>query len=202
MNINTLSQSVSHEGRKIKAFWIGFIVMAFLLAAVLCIYTSFHWFQSANEHDERGLARQAEAYLSAFHDFEESTDKNPDPITILKTEKHGNYFATLCQNENGHYYACVFERDSLFRNRWRATGGHSADPGEISSWNANIKGDAVLVFFGAELPDNAAWYRFKNSGVTYICPIENQTALNLFVILDTYDINGVPELLDGEQKAV
>lgn len=177
--------------------------------AVLCISIVFgvnvglHWVNTVNESDIRGLEQQAAVYLSAFHGFHEIsgiTNTDSDLLTILQTEKSGNYLAALCRNGNGRYSLCVFERDSLFRDRWRATGGSSRNPGEMGSLNAGIMGNAVLVFFGAELPDTAAWYSFENGGITYTCPIQEHTALNLFVILDTYDISGHPVLLNEARQ--
>ena len=99
---------------------------------------------------------------------------------------------------------CVYDRDRLFRDRWRGGGGKpSLKAGTLGSWNFGNPREAVIVFCGGDLPEEAAYYTFQNSGITYICPIENGRVLDLFLLPDTHDISSYPErLLDKDQRPV
>ena len=65
--------------------------------------------------------------------------------------------------------------------------------GELGSWNYGNPREAVIIFCGGDLPEEAAWYTFQNSGITYTCPIENGRVLDVFVLPDTGDISSYPE---------
>ena len=99
---------------------------------------------------------------------------------------------------------CVFDRDSVFSHRWRANGGTKGiDPGKIGVWGyGSPAGEAVLIFFGGDLSDEICWYTFQNSGVTYTCPVAENTVLDVFVIPDEISINGTPMPLDERQQAL
>ena len=57
------------------------------------------------------------------------------------------------------------------------------------------------MFCGGDLPPEAAYYTFQNSGITYTCPIENGRVLDLFLLPDTSDISSYPEqLLDKDGR--
>ena len=76
-------------------------------------------------------------------------------------------------------------------------GAEAASPtcpaGELGSWNFGNPQEAVIIFCGGDLPEEAAWYTFQNSGITYTCPIENGRVLDVFVLPDTGDISSYPE---------
>ena len=196
MDKTQVQPTAFHVQSKTKAWYLSLgVVLTMIMAVTAFSFAAFHWRNSVSEDDVQGIKIQATNYLSSFNDYREFAALDSDSLTVLATEKRGDFLAVLCRSFGGRYYACIFERDSAFRNRWHVGGASGgASPGEMGSWNANIKGDCVLVFYGAELPDTATQYSFRNSGITYICPIKNQTVLNLFVILDTYDINGSPEI--------
>ena len=184
-----------HVQSKTKLWYLNLgVVLAIIMTVTVFSIAVFHWFNSVSEHDMQGIKVQAANYLSSFNNYREFAALDSDSVTVLATEKRGDFLAVLCRSFDERYYACIFERDGVFRNRWYVGGASGASPGEIGSWNANIEGDSVLVFYGAELPDTATQYSFRNSGISYTCPIKNQTVLDLFVILDTYDINGSPEI--------
>ena len=99
-----------------------------------------------------------------------------DALQIVKTQQRGNYMAALCRDAEGNLSMCVFDRDSVFSHRWRANGG--------------TKGIEIC------------WYTFQNSGVTYTCPVSENTVLDVFVIPDEISINGTPMPLDEHQQAL
>lgn len=162
------------------------ILIAFL--AVLCavlllagVYVGFHRFSSVSGSDLDGLARQAADHFGT------------GDLSITKTAQRGDYFAALCTDNNGSWYMCEYDKDKLFSDRWRANGGtRGFAAGELVSWNFGTGGDVVLIFCGAQLPDNVLDYSFINSGVTYSCPVKDHTVLDIFIIPDSHDISSVP----------
>lgn len=178
------------KGKK-KTFLIGTLVALSVALILVGAYTGFHWFSSVEGDDLDALARQAADYFDTGDLF------------ITKTAQRENYLAALCTDNNGKWYMCVYDGDNLFPDRWYANGGtRGFKAGNIGSWNfGSSQGEAVLIFWGAELSNDACWYTFQNNGITYTCPIENNTVLDIFIVLDgSSDINGSPTALDKNQQ--
>lgn len=101
----------------------------------------------------------------------------------------GGYLSVACYDENGCWHVGVFMPDSIFSDRWVCVGSLvSVRPGKLASWNFNVNStDTVLLCFGAELPEEVIGYTFTNSGVTYICPVDEHSVLDFFFVPDAYD---------------
>ena len=123
---------------------------------------------------------------------------NQETFQIVMTEKRGDYLGALCTDGFGYWAMCEFERDEIFKNRWFAAGGSPHfKGGTLGSWNFGNPQEAVIIFHGGDLPEEAAYYTFRNSGITYTCPIENGQVLDVFLLPDTNDISSSPiDLLD------
>lgn len=175
---------------KNRAFVKGCLIALLGFAVLVIGYLSIHWFSTADENDSDALARQAAAYLGY------------DELSIEKVEKRASYLAALCRDTDGNWCMCVFDRDRLFENRWRANGGKKGmGSGTISSWNyGSPQKEAVLIFCGGDIPEEVCWYQFQNSNITYTCPVERDLLLDIFIIPDSSDINGHPILLDRNQR--
>ena len=177
---------------------------AMLAAGLLAVgaWAGVHYFTTVPEADTAALERQAAAYLGRFGDTGRAFDY--DALQIVETEHRGDYLAALCTDGAGNWCMCVYDRDRLFPDRWRANGGKpSLEAGELGSWNFGNPREAVIIFCGGELPEAAAWYTFCNSGISYTCPIEEGRVLDVFLLPDTSDISSYPEqLLDENGQAV
>ena len=181
-----------------------------VLAALLGIaaigwgtWLAAHYLGSVQETDIAGLEQGAAAYLGT----PEKMLLGPfdyDSLQIVETERRGDYLAALCTDDRGNWCMCVYDRDSVFPDRWRAGGGKpSLSAGELGSWNFGTGGDAVIILCGGDLPEEAAFYTFQNSGITYICPIENWQVLDVFLLPDTADIvSHHLELLDENGQSL
>ena len=146
------------------------------------------------ETDLEGLERQAAAYLGRPRRLTMGDAFDYGALEIVETERRGDYLAALCTDRQGNWCMCVYERDSVFSDRWRGGGGKPyLTAGELGSWNFGNPQEAVIIFCGGDLPEEAAWYTFQNSGITYTCPIENGRVLDVFVLPDTGDISSYPE---------
>ena len=153
---------------------------------------------TAREDDLPGLGRLASAYLRTFRD-------PPDgEIMVRELRRRGGYLAALCTDGDGDPWLCVFQRDGTFRDRWYASGGSAAGTGTIGSWNyGGPQGEAVLIFFGTDLPDAVRWYTFENDGWTYLRPVQDGTVLDLLVLPDgARDISAHPVPLDADQRPI
>ena len=168
------------------------IAAVFAVVVMAGIWFCAKWFSTVNETDISGMEKQAARYLG----YEE--------LEIIKTARRGNFLAALCVDSENNRRMCVFDRSSVFSDRWRANGGKKMlETGEIGSWNyGSPKDGAVLIFCGGDLEDEIEWYSFNNNGIEYTCPVENGTVLDIFIILDSDNINGYPIALNGEKQPI
>lgn len=158
-----------------------------------------HYLGSVPETDIAGLEQGAVAYLGTPKEMLLGPF-DYHALQIVEMERRGDYLAALCTDGQGNWCMCEYDRDSVFPDRWRAGGGKSSlDAGELGSWNFGTGGDAVIIFCGGDLPEEAASYTFQNNGITYICPIENRQVLDVFLLPDNDDISShLLELLDQD----
>lgn len=173
--------------------------LAALLLAALAVgaYVGYHYLTSAAETDLVALEKKAAEYLGGPGEIVQS-EFGYEALSIVETERRGDYLAALCTDGQGRWALCVYDQDPVFPDRWRAGGGKpSLDAGTLGSWNFGTSREAVIIFCGGDLPEEAAYYTFQNSGITYTCPIEDRQVLDVFLLPDTSDISSYPEeLLD------
>ena len=190
-----MMESMERERRTRRRSFFATAALALIGIAAIGVGTwlAAHYLGSVPETDLEGLERQAFASLATprraiVYDFDYYD------LEIVETERRGDYLAALCTDGQGHWCMCVYERDSVFTDRWQGGGGKpSLTAGELGSWNFGNPQEAVIIFCGGDLPEEAAWYTFQNSGITYTCPIENGRVLDVFVLPDTGDISSYPE---------
>ncbi len=189
-------ESMERERRTRRRSFFATAALALIGIAAIGVGTwlAAHYLGSVPETDLEGLERQAFASLATprraiVYDFDYYD------LEIVETERRGDYLAALCTGDGqGNWCMCVFDRDDVFSDRWMANGGKSSmTTGKLSSWNFGNPREAVIIFCGGDLPEEAAWYTFQNSGITYTCPIENGRVLDVFVLPDTGDISSYPE---------
>ena len=194
-------ESMERERRTRRRSFFATAALALIGIAAIGVGTwlAAHYLGSVPETDLEGLERQAAAYLGRFQDAGED-GFDYDALEIVETERRGDYLAALCSDGQGNWCMCVFDRDDVFSDRWMANGGKSSmTTGKLSSWNFGNPREAVIIFCGGDLPEEAAWYTFQNSGITYTCPIENGRVLDVFVLPDTGDISSdARAILDGD----
>ena len=162
--------------------WQAVLVTLAVMVALVGIFLGYHYFTAVPETDMAALAKKAEEYLGDW--------RSGGAVQVVETERRGDYLAALCTDGDGNWCMCVYDRDSVFRDRWRAGGGKpSLNAGELGSWNFGNSREAVIIFCGGDLPEEAAFYTFQNSGITYLCPIENRQVLDVFLLPDNNDIS-------------
>ena len=184
-----IMETMQEKARILK----GFAAAVVMIIALAGIFFGYHYLTTAPETDLARLEELAAAYLGRFQDAgEDGFDYNA--LEIVEMERRGDYLAALCSDGQGNWCMCVFDRDGVFSDRWMANGGKSRmATGKLGSWNFGTSQEAVIIFCGGDLPEEAAYYRFQNSGITYTCPIEGGRVLDVFVLPDTGDISSYPE---------
>ena len=175
----------------------GALEALLLSALAVGAYVGYHYLTSAAETDLAALEKKAAEYLGQPSEIIQS-EFGYEELSIVETERRGDYLAALCTDGQGRWTMCVYDQDPVFPDRWRAGGGKpTLEAGTLGSWNFGNSREAVIIFCGGDLPEEAAYYTFQNSGITYTCPIEDRQVLDVFLLPDTSDISSYPEeLLD------
>ena len=206
-------KQIIHEiRRQRKMLWLGAAVSVIIILLAVGLWLGFHYMTSASEYDTDALIHQAFPQLqrctqtsetdpdsSRICYEEKSSDSAAETLTFADRKVRGNYLALLCNDSSGKWILCVYDRDPVFRNRWRGGTGKFSDAGTLSSWNyGSPQKEAVIIFFGGQLPQEARWYTFQNSGILYTCPILKNQVLDIFVLPDERDISSYPETILDE----
>lgn len=167
---------------KHTAFRKGAAIMLVLLLLLTCLgvgcFLGHHYLESCGDGDWEHL-----------RDMLSATNGDVQLSQVEMTAKKGSYLAIACYDQEGLWHVGVFKPDSVFSNRWVCIGSlGNVRPGKLASWNCKMEDtDTVLVCFGAKLPESIHGYTFTNSGVTYICLVEENTVFDFFIVPDTYD---------------
>lgn len=178
---------------------------AAVLAAVLLMasaWLGYHYVSSVDGSDTARLARTTGEGLDPSGRGDVLPRRcDPETLEVAAMDSRGDYLAVLCMDEQGGGCMGLYERDAVFENRWRLSGGTIGTvSGEMGSYHLGQRGNAVLVFYGQDLPEEAAGYTFVNGGITYICPVKEGKVMDLFLIPDAESINGVPVLIGEDQR--
>lgn len=195
------SQIVEAMRKNAGMVWRGVLATLLVLVLLTALFPAYHYVASVPETDRTALERQAAAYLGGFSKSGE-WPFDYDTLRIVETDRKGDYLAALCVDDAGKWCMCEYDRDELFPDRWRANGGKAwLENGTLGSWNFGTRQEAVIILCGGGLPAEAAYYTFQNSGITYICPIQNRQVLDVFFLPDAEDIvfHGL-ELLDEDRQ--
>ena len=169
---------------KRKAFrrGIGLTLSLILLLGLLGVgyFLGHHYLESCADGDWESLRNE----LS-------EVNENVRLSQVEASSQKGDYLAIACYDEKGLWHVGIFKPDSVFPNRWVCTGSlGKVRPGKLANWNWKAGGtDTVLVCFGAELSEEITGYTFTNNGVTYICPVKENSVLDFFFVPDAYDSN-------------
>ena len=191
--------------RNRRRIWQGVLAALAAVALTAGMYMGYHYATSVTwspypTFDWTDLEQQAAEYLGQSRRLPEDAF-DYDSLSIVKMDQRGDYLAALCVDGSGdNWCICVYDRDQVFPNRWRANGGaYGMEAGQINSWNfGDPAGNAVIVMAGWDLPRDIAAYSFENGGITYTCDtVFAGMFLDLFIIPDSNDIASVPlEFLD------
>ena len=115
-------QIVESMRKNARMVWRGVLGMLLLFTVIAGMYLGYHWFTSVPETDVDALTKQAAEYLlRPRQSFTPEAD--PDTLRIVELERKGDYLAALCTDDRGHWCMCVYDRDEVFRDRWRGGGG-------------------------------------------------------------------------------
>lgn len=176
-----------------KQLWCGAAVMLAAMGLAAGLFLGWHYVTSVEvtdvaAADRTALTRQAERYLSQLNRESRSAGGT---LSMVDLEQRGNYLAALCVEEDEGWDLCIYDRDSVFKNRWKATGGaFGMECGTVNSWNfGSAQGETVIAFGGWGLPQDIKAYSFEHDGITCIAPVgDGGRLLDLFVVPDSRTI--------------
>ncbi|MDD7739949.1 MAG: zf-HC2 domain-containing protein [Fusicatenibacter sp.] len=169
--------SKAWKKNKSKAFHKGLILAVLFVVIAMAVLLGSHYMQTCSADDMVALEYQLEEYSEI------------ENIEIQNIAQKGDYLAASGCDDSGLWHLGIYTRDDIFSDRWRFCGSlNKVKAGKLANWNYKTDtGDTILVCFGAELSDSIEGYTFTNSGVTYICPVEENAVLDFFFIPDAYD---------------
>lgn len=181
-----------HTMRRHRKVWcILFAAVCSIIFIGIVSFFGWHWFSTFDGNNTEAIIQHSKEFSSKWKEI-----KN-DEFEICAVEKRGAYMVSLVRYED-MYYIVSFLRDSIFENRWRAWGGSAADAGELGSYHVKVGANPTLiVVFGGELPENAAYYAVRTEKTFLsLSPITNRQALDIHLQTDTGDLGSPPLLLD------
>lgn len=160
-----------------KAFRLGILLAVLIMAGAIVAFLTSHYMQTVAVDDMSGMEQWMEAFAEVDH------------IDVKNTAQKGDYLAVSGCDEKGLWYVEILTRDMIFRDRWKDLGGlHKVKPGNLAGWKYKItERDTIFVCFGAELSDETKGYMFENDGITYSCPVEENSVLDFFFISGSFD---------------
>lgn len=169
--------SKAWKKNKRRAFGIGLVLAAMLVAIAAAVFLGSHYIRSSSMDDASGLEQQLEAFSEVEH------------VDVQRIVQKGDYLAVSGCDTDGMWHLGIYTRDQVFSDRWEISGSlNKVKPGYLANWNYETsEGDTILVCFGAELSADICGYTFSNSGVMYTCPVEEYGVLDFFFIPDAYD---------------
>ena len=143
-----------------------------------------HYASSVHFEDEKALAQGTAEYFQ-----DQNTRFDPETLEVRRRAELGDYMALLCADQGGEWCMSVWQRDELFPDRYRPTGGRSQmDTGMKGAMVHNF-GDAenaVVVASGAELPEEVWSFTWTDGGTIYRSGPYADQETNSHGILDIY----------------
>ncbi len=190
--------------KKNRRIYLLYVVISFVGVVVLLflLFLCFRYADTVKTTDKDAISQRMVSYMNPSLKRDGYTQY--ESVSIVDIQIRGNYMVVLAKTDGEFWCMCLFERDRIFQNRWYPGGGIPYfAPGMMTSLNIGASdGTAVLVFCSGDPPEDARWYTFENDGIEYLCPVENNFVLDLFVIPDQYDIGGFPKLLNAEKQVI
>lgn len=173
-------------------------VVLILIPILLFIIFSFlyhHWSNTVPATDEALRQEAINFYGENFKQYED--------FEMVKIAKNGDYIAALYVTTNNQWYMAHFERDTIFKNRYRCDGGGGVSSKQIgASGTITSRGHAIFLR-GIDIPDEVAYYAFACNNELYVYPVIENKVLGIFCVPDNcnpWEFKGIPIPLDENKK--
>lgn len=191
-----------------------------LCLTILCLvsmtafcFLYYHYSTSVDGGNTAELEKKAEESIQSLISVDNEITGTITPeldLSIIKTIQRGDYIVTLLRNKDNAAYVWYFERDSVFKNRFYPCGISLGNQSGKIGFHGSASGREMLfIFCGTDLPAEARNYSFVFDGITYICPIKDGIALDVFVMnamrdgeVIYRDIDGFVKLLDENGNTI
>ena len=143
-----------------------------------------HYAGSVNPNSQAELAEATAAY---FGEQGMKTRFHPGSLKVRDWAAAGDYLAFLLSDREGEWCMSFWQRDEVYPERFRITGGRSRiDPGAwgLLEWNFGTQERPVLVASGVELPEEACCYEYGGDHYRLRSWVNTDlgTALDIFVM--------------------
>lgn len=160
--------------KKSKSKIILIIILA-LIAVIGAIGSkpAYHYFSTVIEEDFTSIQRQAEKVFRT------------DNLEFVARSEKSNKIAYLF-SDNKKSYIMLYEKDEIFENRISLELSHSSSCQygvDFTCYGYN--GETVFVMYNANVPDKMTEYKFEFRGNQYVCPIEEDYILDIFIDKDS-----------------
>lgn len=154
---------------------VAIILVLIILIGLICSYPAYHYFSTIAEYDFSKIEEQA---ISCFEN---------EKINCIAITQNSDKIAYLFADDESSYML-LYERDKLFENRlgdWGGTGTSIYNPEKLGVYAfGSPEGEQIVVFFGANLPENFNEYSFLYDGTVHTRNIENNYVLDVFIYKD------------------
>ena len=148
----------------------GIVCAVVVLFLLFSIYPIYQFCTTVSVKDEAGVEKMANDYLNRY------------TMKMVQCVQKGDYLAVLLENESGNAVV-LFRRNRIFKERYEifSRTGPECDFGKIELHCIGQNGITINVFFGTKIPEEFSQYKFGYRGTEVLCPIENQTVLDVFL---------------------
>ena len=176
---------------KAKNVWskkkrIAFIAgcLAVMLIAIISVGAVFavHASNSVDGDDYEALVK----YTTIKH----ANHVKGEPLFVKKAVKCVDHMAVIFQSEDGDWFMCVYDRDSLLPNRWISSVFYynleMASALEYS-YHRNSNGEPEIFVFGIDVPEEVCTYHLEAGNITYITSVTDKIVLDVYVVADEYE---------------
>ncbi|MFR8011410.1 MAG: anti-sigma factor family protein [Clostridia bacterium] len=171
-----------------KRVAIAVCIVLLLIVIIAATGLTIRWFTSEGyvaNPTQAGYANNQEL-LFEIASREYSEIYGPGELTYIGHHEKAGKVVAIFRTPSGQGVLLQMDRDSLFKARYWSSGIQIFDPGKILALNYGYRGNAYILMYGIDLPEEMAGYRFGNDGVIYQCRISdtsgNRSVLDLFVI--------------------
>lgn len=190
---------------------IAVCIVLLFIAIIAATGLSIRWFTSEGylaNPTQAGYADNQELLLE-IASREYSEIYGPGELTYIDHHEKSSKVVAIFRDPDGQGVLLQMDRDTLFEERYWNRGIQIFEPGKIIALNYGYGGNAYILMYGIDLPEEMAGYRFGNDGVIYQCRISgnggNGSVFDLFVIPEEdwrSDISSTPIPFDRDGNSI
>lgn len=196
------SAKTAWNKKKIIAFVAGCLAVVLIISTIIGVDVACHMSNSVDGGDYEALAK----YTFKKHASLVTGEK----LSVIKVAICVDHLAAIFQDEDGDWYTCVYDRDTMFRNRWIPSVFRYNFIGAAVfdySFHRNPNGEYTKFIFGVDIPNEVCSYQFEVGDITYTRRVNDNIVLDMYIVTDdpdddSDDLRGMPVALDENGEEV